>query len=87
MAIARLLLTKPKIVFMDEPSGSMDMASERQLIKQLKQAFDENTTLIVSTHRYSMLEIVDRLIVVEQGRIVADGSKDEVIKALQKASS
>ena len=87
VAIARLLLTKPKIVFMDEPSGSMDMASERQLIKQLKQAFDENTTLIVSTHRYSMLEIVDRLIVVEQGRIVADGSKEEVIRALQKTNS
>lgn len=87
VAIARLLLTKPKIVFMDEPSGSMDLASERQLIKQLKQAFDSQTTLIVSTHRYSMLEIVDRLIVIDQGRIVADGSKEDVIKALQKASS
>ena len=86
VAIARLLLTKPKIVFMDEPSGSMDLASERQLIKQLKQAFDETTTLIISTHRYSMLEIVERLIVVEQGRIVADGPKEQVIRALQKAN-
>ncbi len=84
VAIARLLLTKPKIVFLDEPSGSMDLASERQLIKQLKVAFDEKTTLIISTHRYSMLEIVDRLIVVEQGRIVADGPKEKVIQALQK---
>ena len=64
----------------------MDLASERQLIKQLKQAFDETTTLIISTHRYSMLELVDRLIVVEQGRIVADGQKEDVIKALQKAN-
>ena len=87
VAIARLLLTKPKIVFMDEPSGSMDLASERLLIKQLKQAFDENTTLVISTHRYSMLEIVDRLIVVEQGRIVADGPKEQVIRALQKPSA
>lgn len=87
VAVARLLLTKPKIVFMDEPSGSMDLASERQLIKQLKQAFDHTTTLIISTHRYSMLEIVDRLIVVEQGRIVADGMKDDVIRALQKANN
>lgn len=84
VAIARLLLTKPKIVFLDEPSGSMDLASERQLIKQLKIAFDDKTTLIISTHRYSMLEIVDRLIVVEQGRIVADGPKDKVIQALQR---
>nr|WP_309402670.1 type I secretion system permease/ATPase [Aminobacter niigataensis]WMD00573.1 type I secretion system permease/ATPase [Aminobacter niigataensis] len=84
VAIARLLLTKPKIVFLDEPSGSMDLASERLLIKQLKVAFDDKTTLIISTHRYSMLEIVDRLIVVEQGRVVADGPKEKVIQALQK---
>jgi len=87
MAIARLLLTRPKIVFLDEPSGSMDLASERQLIKQLKVAFDRNTTLIVSTHRFSMLELADRLIVIEQGRIVADGPKDQVIQALQKTST
>ncbi|MBU0584820.1 MAG: type I secretion system permease/ATPase [Alphaproteobacteria bacterium] len=84
VAIARLLLTRPKIVFMDEPSGSMDLASERILIKQLKQAFDISTTLIISTHRHSMLEIVDRLIVIDQGKIVADGPKDQVIRALQK---
>ena len=87
VAIARLLLTKPKIVFLDEPSGSMDLASERQLIKQLKVAFDRNTTLIVSTHRFSMLELADRLIVVDQGKIVADGPKDQVIQALQKTSA
>ena len=87
VAIARLLMTKPKIVFLDEPSGSMDLASERQLIKQLRTAFDDKTTLIISTHRYSMLEIVDRLIVVEQGRIVADGPKEKVIQALQKPNS
>ena len=87
VAIARLLLTKPKIVFLDEPSGSMDLASERQLIKQLRVAFDRNTTLIVSTHRYSMLELVERLIVIEQGRVVADGAKEQVIQALQKASA
>ena len=87
VAIARLLLTRPKIVFLDEPSGSMDLASERQLINQLRVAFDKNTTLIVSTHRYSMLELADRLIVVEQGRIVADGPKQQVIQALQKTKA
>ncbi|MEO5759607.1 MAG: type I secretion system permease/ATPase [Mesorhizobium sp.] len=87
VAIARLLLTKPKIVFLDEPSGSMDLASERQLIRQLKTAFDHNTTLIVSTHRFSMLELADRLIVIEQGKIVADGAKEQVIQALQKNSA
>jgi len=73
-------------VFLDEPSGSMDLASERMLINQLKSAFDAKTTLIVSTHRHSMLELVDRLVVIEQGRIVADGPKQQVIQALQKSS-
>jgi ATP-binding cassette subfamily C protein LapB len=86
VAIARLLLNHPKIVFLDEPSGSMDLASERMLIKQLKNAFDVSTTIIISTHRYSMLELVDRLIVIEQGRIVADGPKQQVIQSMQKDS-
>lgn len=85
VAIARLLLIKPKIVFLDEPSGSMDLASERQLIRQLKVAFGSDTTLIVSTHRFSMLELVDRLMVIDQGKIVADGPKEQVIQALQKS--
>lgn len=84
VAIARLLLTRPKVVFLDEPSGSMDLASERLLIRQLQGAFDDRTTLLVSTHRYSMLELVDRLIVVDQGRVIADGPKDKVIQALQQ---
>lgn len=85
VAIARLLLTKPRIVFLDEPSGSMDLASERLLIRQLRSAFDSGTTIIISTHRYSMLELVDRLIVIDQGKIVADGPKDQVIQSMQKA--
>lgn len=84
VVMARLLLTKPKIVFLDEPSGAMDLASERQLIAKLAQAFDRTTTLLVATHRFSMLELVDRLIVVDQGRVVADGPKARVIAELQK---
>ncbi len=84
MTIARLLLAKPKIVFLDEPSGAMDLASERLLIENLKKSFESNVTVIISTHRYSMLELIDRLIVVDQGRVVADGPKKQVIEALQR---
>jgi ATP-binding cassette, subfamily C, bacterial LapB len=87
VAIARLLLAKPKIVFLDEPSSSMDLASERQLIKHLSQSFDRHTTIIISTHRFSMLELVDRLIVIDQGRVVADGPKAQVLQALSKSSA
>ena len=84
LTIARLLLTRPKIVFLDEPSGAMDLASERHLISKLTQAFGPQTTLLVATHRHSMLELVDRLIVIEKGRIIADGPKNAVIEAMQR---
>lgn len=84
LTIARLLLTRPKIVFLDEPSGAMDLASERNLIRRLSTAFDRYTTLIVATHRFSMLDLVDRLIVVDKGRVVADGPKAAVMQAMQR---
>lgn len=82
VAIARMLLVNPKIVFLDEPTGAMDLASEKQLIRTLSTAFGQDTTLVISTHRYSLLDIVDRLIVLDQGRIVADGPKEKVLAAL-----
>jgi ATP-binding cassette subfamily C protein LapB len=84
VAIARLLLSRPKIVFLDEPSGAMDLASEKLLISQLKTALAPGMTVIISTHRHSMLDLVDRLIVLDQGRVIADGPKDAVIERLQK---
>ncbi|MNL57008.1 Lipid A export ATP-binding/permease protein MsbA [compost metagenome] len=84
VTIPRLLLCRPKIIFLDEPSGAMDLASERQLIACLREAVPTGTTLVLSTHRYSMLELVDRLVVIDNGRVVADGPKDAVIGALQR---
>lgn len=82
VAIARLLLTKPKIIFLDEPSGSMDMASEKTLINNLSNSFDPDVTLIIATHRHSLLSLVDRLIVLDAGKIIADGPKGQVLAAL-----
>jgi ATP-binding cassette, subfamily C, bacterial LapB len=83
VAIARIMLRKPSIVFLDEPSGSMDMASEKELIDKLLAHFPKDVTLLCSTHRYSMLALVDRLIVIDQGRIVSDGPKNMVIEGLR----
>ena len=69
-------------MFLDEPSGAMDMATEKQLIGSLARSFDPGVTLVISTHRYSLLELVDRLIVLDRGAIVADGPKDKVLGAL-----
>lgn len=86
VALARALLTEPRILFLDEPSSSMDMATERQLVQRLKQLITRDQTLIVTTHRNAMLELVDRLVVLEGGRVAADGPKDKVIAALTARS-
>jgi ATP-binding cassette, subfamily C, bacterial LapB len=86
VALARLFVAEPKVIFLDEPSSAMDLASERMLIEQLRKALKPDQTVIVSTHRYSMLELVDRLIVINNGKIAADGPKDGVLEALRKQS-
>jgi ATP-binding cassette subfamily C protein LapB len=83
ITLARAFLFDPLIVFLDEPSGSMDMASERALINRLKGTFRDDQTLIVTTHRTSMLALVTRLVVLENGSVVADGPRDTVLKMLR----
>lgn len=82
VAIARLLLGKPKIIFLDEPSGAMDLATEKQLMRTLSNAFPPDVTLVIATHRYSLLDLVDRLVVLDRGRVVADGPRDRVLQEL-----
>ncbi len=83
VAMARAVLLSPHILLFDEPTASMDDGSEVHLRQNLKNYMDENTTLILVTHKLSMLDIVDRLIVLDNGRIVADGPKEAVILALK----
>ncbi|MGI9350999.1 MAG: type I secretion system permease/ATPase [Rhizobiaceae bacterium] len=85
--LAQLLLTDPHIMYLDEPSGAMDLASERALIRTLSSSFDKDQTLLLSTHRFSMLELVNRIIVLENGRLVADGPKDLVMKQLAQRAA
>ncbi len=82
VAIARALLQDPDILILDEPSSNMDNSSELAL-KQRLAATLGNKTLILVTHRLSMLDIVDRLVVMDNGHIVADGPKDAVLNALR----
>lgn len=86
VAMARAVLLSPPILILDEPTASMDDSSEAQLRQNIKNYIDKNTTLILVTHKVSMLELVDRLIVLDNGRIVADGSKEAVLTALRNLS-
>lgn len=87
VALARLLINDPQVIYLDEPSSAMDLASERLLIDQLRRSLRPDQTVIVSTHRYSMLDLVDRLIVLNNGKIAADGPKEQVMDALRKQVS
>jgi ATP-binding cassette subfamily C protein LapB len=82
VAIARALLNQPKLLLLDEPSSMMDPATEQRLIKNLRGMTE--TTIVLVTHRMAMLALVDRLIVLDRGRIVADGPRDAVLKALSQ---
>jgi ATP-binding cassette, subfamily C, bacterial LapB len=83
ITIARALLLDPPVLLMDEPTGSMDNSSETRLRARLTQVAGSKTMILI-THRSSMLPNVDRLIVVDGGKIVADGPKDKVIESLSR---
>ena len=83
VALARAVLGEPPVVLMDEPTGSMDHSTEVAVKSSLAE-FISGRTWIVVTHRNSLLEMVDRIIVIDNGKIVADGSRQSVITALQQ---
>ena len=81
VALARCLLTRPRILLMDEPTSSMDAQSEMVFLRQLKAALG-TCTLVVVTHRPAVLELVDRIIVIDAGRVAMDGPRAQVLAAL-----
>lgn len=85
VAMARSLLHDPDILLLDEPTSNIDGLTEAYIRQRMKSILG-NKTLVVSMHRTSLLDLVDRLIVFRQGRIVADGPKLEVLRMLNMKS-
>jgi len=81
IAIARSILSEPNLLLMDEPTSAMDNTTEMVFRTHFK-TFIEDRTLVLITHKTSMLDLVDRLIIMNEGVIVADGPKADVLKAL-----
>lgn len=79
LSIARALVGDPPILLFDEPTSAMDAAGEKVLIDRLRKTVD-GRTLVLVTHRASLLELVDTVIVVEGGTVIAKGPKDAVLK-------
>ena len=82
VAIARAVLMDPPILLLDEPTSSMDYTSEQQFKQRLK-AFAGHKTVIIVTHRNSLLDLATRIVVVDDGQVVANGPRDQVMQALQ----
>jgi len=82
IAIARAVLLDPPILLLDEPTSAMDFTSEAQLKERIRN-FVEHKSVVIVTHRSSLMDLAHRIIVMDGGKIVADGPRDTIIAALQ----
>jgi ATP-binding cassette, subfamily C, bacterial LapB len=81
IAVARALAGKPSILLLDEPTSAMDAQTEMALIDRLQTELADRTALII-THRLPLLKLVSRIIVIDQGKVAADGPRDAVLKQI-----
>lgn len=82
LALSRAFVAPFEMLYLDEPTGAMDANTESLLVERLRQAVGPRQTLVVATHRPALFEICDRIIVMNNGSIVADGPKAEILKSL-----
>lgn len=81
VALARAMLLKPKIFVCDEPTNAMDIQAETAFTNHIREQ-SRNATLILVTHRQHLLTLVDRLILIDQGRVILDGKRDDVLQKI-----
>lgn len=84
VAISRALLGQPRLLYLDEPTSAMDNQTEANFVAGMRDWLPADVTLLLATHRSSLLQLVDRLLVFDAGRLVADGPRDKVLKELEK---
>ncbi len=84
VGLARAILQNPNVLLFDEPTSAMDNSAEEHLIKELP-AFLRDKTVLIATHRMQLLKLVDRIIWMDNGRVIADGPKSEVLSSLKRS--
>ena len=87
VGLNRLLLAQPSMMLLDEPTASMDAQTEVRVMTHLFQEVKPDSTLVIVTHKPNFLPLVQRIIVVDRGRIVIDGPRDEVLNRLRQAAA
>ncbi|MCG9713171.1 type I secretion system permease/ATPase [Shewanella insulae] len=83
IALARATLNDPPVLLMDEPTASLDARAEKQFIRAMRNVSKERTLLLI-THKMHLLNLVDRILVLDRGHLVADGPKDQILNQLAK---
>ncbi|MFZ1813705.1 MAG: type I secretion system permease/ATPase [Rhizobiaceae bacterium] len=84
VSLARNLVRKPLVLFLDEPTSAMDSISEAGFIERLDRFCGKERTLLIATHKANILSIVERIIVLDKGRVVADGPREVVLAGLKR---
>ena len=83
IALTRVLIAKSKVLLLDEPTASMDVDSERLIVNMLQKTITKEQTLVIVTHKPLILNLVDRIIILdEKGGIVRDGKKEDILKEI-----
>ena len=86
VSLARALIYNPAIFIMDEPTSAMDSANEAMMKETIREAI-KGKTFILNTHRTTLLDLVDRVIVIESGKVIADGKKEDVLPQFKPVPS
>ena len=86
ICLARAIVRKPSVILLDEPTSAMDLTTEKKVISNLRDHFS-NQTLILVTHRMSLLQLVDRVIALDKGKISVDGSRESILKKLRSGQN
>jgi len=85
VGLTRMLLLKPSLLFLDEPTASMDTQTEMMVMRHLFNEMPRSSTLVIVTHKIAILPHVDRVIVMDKGRIILDGPRDKIIAMLKQS--
>ncbi len=86
VALARAMMSDAPILILDEPTTGLDVGLEKSLVSELKNSVKDRTLIVIS-HRFAALDLVDRVIVINDGKIVADGEKNQILQMLQGKKS
>ena len=82
LGLTRLLLRQPALLLLDEPTAAMDAELEASVMQNMLSSLPASTTVVLVTHKASLLRLVDRVIVMDQGRVLMDGARSEILAKL-----